>query len=135
MENIGPRIQALRIERNLSLSKFAEDNGIAKSLLHRIENQDTPNPELETLRKIARGLKITVGELLGNEVVKSVRQLPETKPEWLLKLTEQLRALGKQPDEDFLEALYVIQNRRGQKNVKTEDWMYIYQTFERSFPR
>jgi XRE family transcriptional regulator of biofilm formation len=135
MKNIGPRIVALRVERNLSLSKLADESGIAKSLLHRIENQETANPELETLRKIACGLKITVGDLLGNEVVKGVRQLPDKKPEWLQKLTERIRAAGKEPDEDFLEALYVIQNRKGQKKVTDDDWMYMYQTFEKSFPR
>ncbi len=135
MTKIGPRILALRVERNLSLSKLAEESGISKSLLHRIENQETANPELETLRKIARALNTTVGDLLGNEVVKSVRQLPEARPLWLQKLAEQLRAAGKQPDEDFLEALYVIQNRKGQANATDADWMYLYQTLERSFSR
>ena len=114
MENIGPRISALRVEQNLSLSELARQSDISKSLLHRIENQSTANPELDTLRKIARALKTTVGDLLGRDVVKGVRQLPETKPEWLLKLTNRLRAEGKEPDEDYLEALYVIQNRKGQ---------------------
>ncbi len=135
MKNIGPRITALRVEQDLSLSKLAEESGISKSLLHRIENSESANPELETLRKIARALKTTVGHVLGNEVVRSVRQLPEEKPQWLLTLTDQLRAIGKEPDEDFLEALYVIQNRKGQSKVKNEDWMYLYQTFERSFSR
>jgi len=135
MKNLGSRIAALRIERNLSLSKLADESGIAKSLLHRIEHQEAANPELETLQKIARALKTTVGDLLGNEVVKSARQLPETKPLWLQKLTEQLRALGKEPDTDFLEAMYVLQNRKGQKSFKDEDWMFLYQSFERTFPR
>jgi len=135
MQNLGSRIVALRVEQNLSLSKLADESGIAKSLLHRIENHETANPELGTLQKIARALKTTVGDLLGNEVVKNIRQLPETKPLWLQKLTEQLRAVGKEPDNDFLEAMYVIQNRKGQANFTDEDWMYLYQTFERSFSR
>ena len=135
MENIGPRISALRVEQNLSLSELARQSDISKSLLHRIENQSTANPELDTLRKIARALKTTVGDLLGRDVVKGVRQLPETKPEWLLKLTNRLRAEGKEPDEDYLEALYVIQNRKGQAAANDEDWMYLYQTLERSFSR
>jgi len=135
MKNLGSRIVALRVEQNLSLSKLADESGIAKSLLHRIENQETSNPELGTLQKIARALKTTVGDLLGNEVVKNNRLLPEAKPLWLQKLTEQLRAIGKEPDNDFLEAMYVIQNRKGQANFTDEDWMYLYQTFERSFSR
>ena len=135
MKNIGPRITTLRVERNLSLSKLAEESGMAKSLLHRIENQEDANPELETLRKIARALKTTVGDLLGNEVVKSIRQLPDKKPLWLQNLTAQLRDAGKEPDEDFLEALYVIQNRKGQRKASEEEWMYLYQTLERSFSR
>lgn len=135
MANIGPRIMALRAEKNMNLSELARKSEIAKSLLHRIENQKTANPELGTLQKIARALDTTVGDIIGNEVVQSVRQLPEERPAWLQNLTAQLRAAGKEPDEDFLEALYVIQNRKGQRNAKDEDWLYLYSTMERSFPR
>ena len=135
MENVGPRIMALRTEKNLSLSELARTSEISKSLLHRIENQEDANPELDTLRKIARAFGITVGELLGNEVVTNARQLPTVRPEWLTKLTRQLKQAGKEPDEDFLEALYVIQNRKGQASANDEDWLYLYQTLERSFSR
>lgn len=133
--NIGPRITALRAEKQLSLSQLAELCKISKSLLHRLENNEDANPELETLRKIARKLETTVGDLLGGEVVKNVRELPKKKPQWLASLTETLREAGKEPDKDFLEALYVIQNRKGQSKAKNEDWVYLYQTLERSFPR
>jgi transcriptional regulator with XRE-family HTH domain len=135
MKNIGPRVVALRNEKGLSLSELARKCEISKSLLHRIENQAGSNPELETLQKISRALGITVGELLGNEVVKSARSLPDERPEWLSSLTTRLRSDGKEPDEDLLEALYVLQNRKGQAEAKIEDWLYLYQTLERSFTR
>lgn len=135
MQNVGPRITALRIEKNLSLSELARDSTIAKSLLHRIEKQEAANPELGTLRKIAKALGITVGELLGNEVVQNARRLPQERPLWLVTLAAQLRKLGKEPDEDFLEALYVLQNRKGQTPARDDDWLYMYQTLERSFAR
>lgn len=135
MMNIGPRIVALREEKNMSLSELAREGGISKSLLHRIENQDGSNPELETLRKIARALEITVGELLGNEVVKNARQLPDERPDWLKNLRARLKKENKEPDEDLLDALYVLQNRKGQATATEEDWLYIYQTLERSFNR
>lgn len=126
---------ALRAEKNMNLSELARRSDISKSLLHRIENQETANPELGTLQKIARALESTVGDIIGNEIVQSVRQLPDVRPAWLQNLVAQLRAAGKEPDEDFLEALYVIQNRKGQVNAKDEDWVYLYSTMERSFPR
>ena len=135
MMNIGPRVASLREEQRISLSELARESGISKSLLHRIENQEGSNPELETLRKIARALKITVGELLGNEVVQNARQLPEERPEWLTKLIARLKQDKKEPDHDLLEALYVLQNRKGQAKATEEDWLYIYQTLERSFNR
>jgi XRE family transcriptional regulator of biofilm formation len=135
MTNIGPRIVALRTEKGLSLSELARVSEISKSLLHRIENNDTSNPELETLRKIAKALDVTVGDLIGNEVVKSARQLPAKRPEWLANLAARLRKDGKEPDEDFLEALYVLQNRKGQSKSTEDDWLYLYQTLERSFKR
>ena len=135
MTNLGPRIVALREEQRVSLSELARVSGISKSLLHRIENQEGSNPELGTLRKIAQALRITVGELLGNEVVQSARQLPEGRPEWLTKLVARLKLDKKEPDQDLLEALYVLQNRKGQAKTSDEDWLYLYQTLERSFPR
>ena len=135
MKNIGLRVVALRTVKGLSLSELARQSEISKSLLHRIENQADSNPVLETLQKISRALGITVGELLGNEIVKSARSLPDERPEWLSSLTARLRSDGKEPDEDLLEALYVLQNRKGQAEAKVEDWLYLYQTLERSFTR
>ena len=133
MKNIGSTITALRTERGVSLSSLARDSGIAKSLLHRIENQNDANPELSTLKKIADALDVTVGDLLQNEVVKNARQMPAEMPGWLDILSRNLRKMGREPDKDLLEALYVIQNRKGKDAVTDEDWIYSYHTLERSF--
>jgi transcriptional regulator with XRE-family HTH domain len=135
MENIGSRIQALRLEKNLSLVDLAKASDVSKGLLHRIENADDPNPELGTLRKIAKGLETTIAALIGHDVVKSARRLPEEVPQWLKNLQDQLEADGKKADPDFLEALYVLQNRKGQKSASTQDWLYLYKTLEMSFSR
>jgi transcriptional regulator with XRE-family HTH domain len=135
MENIGSRIQALRLEKNLSLVDLAKASDVSKGLLHRIENVDDPNPELGTLRKIAKGLETTIAALIGHDVVKSARRLPEEVPQWLKNLQDQLEADGKKADPDFLEALYVLQNRKGQKSASTQDWLYLYKTLEMSFSR
>lgn len=135
MENIGSRIQALRLEKNLSLVDLAKASDVSKGLLHRIENSDDPNPELGTLRKIAKGLETTIATLIGHDVVKSARRLPEEVPQWLKNLQDQLEADGKKADPDFLEALYVLQNRKGQKSATTQDWLYLYKTLEMSFSR
>lgn len=135
MKNLHRRIVALREEKGMSLSQLARESGISKSILHRLEKDDSANPEMETLQKIARTLKVTVGDLLGKDVVKNVRQLPDERPEWLTKLRAQLKRSGKEPDEDFLEALYVLQNRKGQKTSSDEDWLFLYQSIERSFSR
>lgn len=134
MTNIGARISALRVEKGISLSELARTSGISKSLLHRIENLPGSNPELDTLKKIARALECTVGDVLGNEVVVNARQLPAVHPNWLTSLTSRLREMGREPDQDFLEALYVLQNRKGQTKTNDDDWLYLYQTLERSFP-
>lgn len=135
MKNLGPRLVALRAEQNLSLSELARLSGVSKSLIHRIENQENANPELGTIRKIARALGTTSGDLLGSEVVQSVRQLPKEHPEWLKSLTMLLRKKGREPDRDLLEALYVLQNRKGQADLTDDDWLYLYHTLERSFNR
>jgi transcriptional regulator with XRE-family HTH domain len=135
MKNIGSRIAAFREEKGLSLSKLADLSGVSKGILHRLENDEHANPEFATLQRVARALKITVGDLLDREVVQNTRLLPDEAPRWLSSLTAQLRAIGKEPDPAYLEALYVLQNRKGQSKTKDEDWLFLYQSIERSFSR
>lgn len=54
---IAENLKTLRTERNLSLGQLAELSGISKVMLSQIEKGDT-NPTINTLWKIAKGLKV-----------------------------------------------------------------------------
>lgn len=60
---IAENLKTLRTEQNLSLGKLAELSGVSKVMLSQIEKGDT-NPTINTLWKIANGLKVPYTLLL-----------------------------------------------------------------------
>lgn len=62
-EVIAENLKRLRTERNLSLGQLSELCGISKVMLSQIEKSDT-NPTINTIWKIANGLKVPYTALL-----------------------------------------------------------------------
>ena len=62
-EKLGTRIKQLREEKGLDQKSFAFDCEIGRTQLYMIENGKT-NPRLLTLIKIAKGLELSLHELL-----------------------------------------------------------------------
>ncbi len=62
-QKLGDRIKKLRQERGFDQKSFAFDCEIGRTQLYMIENGKT-NPRLLTLKKIAKGLEMSVSELL-----------------------------------------------------------------------
>jgi plasmid maintenance system antidote protein VapI len=60
---VGERVRDLRIERGVSLRKFALENDFNPNVISRIERGDH-NITLETLLRLSRALKTTPAELL-----------------------------------------------------------------------
>lgn len=60
---LGPTVQRLRKAAGLSLNELSGESGIAKSLLSRIENNET-NPTLNTIWRLSRALNTAVEDLL-----------------------------------------------------------------------
>lgn len=65
-EIIAENLRRLRTERNLSLGQLAELCGVSKVMLSQIEKGDT-NPTINTLWKIANGLKVPYTALLEQQ--------------------------------------------------------------------
>lgn len=63
---IAENLKRLRTERNLSLGQLAELTDISKVMLSQIEKGDT-NPTINTLWKIANGLKVPYSALLEQQ--------------------------------------------------------------------
>jgi transcriptional regulator with XRE-family HTH domain len=62
-ENVGQRVRTLRLARNLSQQTLASDAGVALRTVANLEGgQDV---SLDTLRKLAAVLGVTVAALVG----------------------------------------------------------------------
>lgn len=70
--DIGPRVKGIRKQRGLSLDGLARASGVSKAMLSQIE-QNKANPTVGVMYKIAVGLGMDLGELMG--LGRSRRQL------------------------------------------------------------
>lgn len=62
---IASNLKALRNERNLTLGQLAKESGISKTMLSDIEKGNS-NPTINTIWKIAKGLKVPYTKLIDN---------------------------------------------------------------------
>jgi transcriptional regulator with XRE-family HTH domain len=60
--SLGARIKALRAERGIRQNELAQKGGLTPSLVSQIES-DKLTPSLHTLRRLARGLGVSIGAL------------------------------------------------------------------------
>lgn len=132
MKNVGVRIKALRMEKGFTLPKLAEEAELSKGLLSKLENSSDSNPSLSTLYKIANALNVTVADMLNTEQAHINRVVPNAVPTWLKDLR---KSIGHNLDEEILEALYVIQNRKTELSDDPKDWEFLYRSIERSLKK
>jgi len=76
------RLRAIRKQRGISLRALKSATGVAVSNLAKLE-AGKGDPQLSTLRRLAKALKVSVGELIGDskpgrEVNKRERKSPRT---------------------------------------------------------
>lgn len=135
MKNIGGTIKTLRQEKNITLPALAETAGLSKGLLSTIENSPDANPSLSTLFKIAEALDEPLSAILETEQVQLKRVIPNEPPVWQKGLISRLAEKGKSPDQNILDALYLLRNRKGAKKNDVDDWMFLYSSIENSFKK
>lgn len=68
---IGPRVRALREAMDLSLRDLAERSGVSAPMLSQVERGET-SPTLQVAGRIARGLELTLSQLLRLDEAGSV---------------------------------------------------------------
>jgi transcriptional regulator with XRE-family HTH domain len=69
--DLGPRVRALRKERGWTLEQAAQQAGLARSTLSKIENGQM-SPTYEALKKLAEGLAISVPQLFTPPIAAQV---------------------------------------------------------------
>ena len=63
--SIGQRIKKLRIESGLTQEAFARKAEISYATLVKIEGDAVANPSINTVKKIAVGLGVSIDELIS----------------------------------------------------------------------
>ena len=61
---IGETIRKYRLQKEMSQDKLSKLADVAFHTIVKIENGDTPNPTIDTVKKIAAALDMGVDELL-----------------------------------------------------------------------
>jgi transcriptional regulator with XRE-family HTH domain len=64
MEDLGSRIKEIRLSKNLTQLDIERRSGMKREYYSQIELGGLPNPTIDTLRKLALALGVTVHELI-----------------------------------------------------------------------
>jgi len=64
MSTIGKNIKKFRQEKELSQDKLSKLADLSLNTVVKIELDESPNPTIETIRKIAKALDVSVDDLL-----------------------------------------------------------------------
>ena len=131
---IGPRLRSLRISKGFTLEQLSKKADVAIGLLSQLEKSDekSANPSLQTLRKIANSLGVTVADLLGKSVAERQAVVPERLDPGLLEFLTIARKRGMTIDEGVLQGCYGMQEREGAPKT-SEDWEFLYKTIKMNF--
>ena len=63
---IGERLKALRIARGMTQLELAQATGLSLSIIAQLEQGETANPRLNTVKALARALEVSLLELAEN---------------------------------------------------------------------
>lgn len=101
-ENMGQRIQQLRLEKGLSLSELADRADVAKSYLSNVERNIQSNPSIQFIEKIADALQVSINALLYGEPT-DVDEAPMDS-EWFRLVQEAMDSgISKREFKEFLD--------------------------------
>lgn len=64
-QNLAKNIERLRKAKGLSQEKLARLADVANNTLIKMESGENQNPTLDTLKKVAKALEISVDKLIG----------------------------------------------------------------------
>lgn len=124
-KTVGRRVREERERADLSLSQLAEQSGLSKAYLVRLENQGG-NPSLETLAAIADALELTVADLLDRPRI----VLEEVDPDVPPSLRRFADEAGLTSGE--LRQLASIKWRQEERPKTVDRWRFIHQSLRAS---
>lgn len=120
------RLRLKRTRAGLSLARLAEETGMSKTYLLRLESDDEANPSLEVLNRLATALDLTVADLLGTPATRFVADEAE------VPLSLRLFADEANLSPSEFEQLASIRWRRGETPATAERWQFILNSLRAS---
>ena len=128
---VGKRIRTLRTEKGINLPELAEKAGVSKGFLSQLENDEEANPSLDSLNKLAKALEVTLAQLLERDQVRAHRIVPDQIEPGLKEFMDECHRANERLDESIVQALYVLQQRKGQAMKGKDDWRWLYESIKR----
>ena len=124
MALFGERMKNLRLEKNITLEKMAEDLNTTKSTLSRYENNKR-EPKMHLLEKLADYFEVSVDYLLG----RSEEPLPADKiKEAISEESESIKIWDKLKDREELQIMFKRTENLSKDTIK--HIIEIIKTFE-----
>lgn len=65
IQNLATRLKAIRTTKGLTKYRLAKLTGISETYIYRLEQGDIKNPRRDTLQTLAKGLGVTLAQLVG----------------------------------------------------------------------
>jgi transcriptional regulator with XRE-family HTH domain len=139
----GQRLRRARTDRGLTLRDISERSGISITYLSDLERGVLVNPTLDTLKKVAEALDVSLNELLGIEQEESTPSYPKALEEFLRDqhfrqaLTEQAKRERVAPGEledEWRRAMAGIRIR-GRIPRQPSDYLFIFEAIRRALER
>ena len=126
MNELGEKIKKRRLELRWSLDELAQKSKVSKAYLSQLETGESERPSAKILYNIAIVLGMSIAELLGKKLV--VEERDESVPKSLEKA-----AIEHNWSQDDIKMLLgvAIRAKKNRKDLKPEDWFYLYETIKR----
>jgi len=64
MSKIGKNLKKLREQKDVSQDRLSKQADISLNTIAKLELEESPNPTIETLQKIAKALEVKVDDLI-----------------------------------------------------------------------
>ncbi|MEE3953439.1 helix-turn-helix domain-containing protein [Peribacillus frigoritolerans] len=100
MNNLGERIKAIRLSKDISTEKLASLTGVNQSTISRIEN-NLRSTSIDTLLKICEALEISIKDIFENDenlppdLLNLIITAKKLSPNQRKKITEMIEAFIK----------------------------------------
>jgi transcriptional regulator with XRE-family HTH domain len=104
---VGRRIRELRRDLGLTLKQIAATIGVTTAQFHRYEVGST-RVAASRLMDIARALKVSPADLLGDDVKRGTAPVPVVVPDGWMDIVDLMQAFNSLPDQRLRRAVLIF---------------------------